>query len=333
MASTAVRSLASAGRARLSGMSTAFLPTTSRITASRLTSSASLGRPGCTARDLSTNATAASASASSSTASSDPADSRAGRPVSLGTVVVLAVAAVTAYQLNKALNDATPVQPNKPGTPGLNPKDWTSLKLKDVQRYNHNSAIYTFALPDANAFLNLPVSSCIMLRYKGADGKDVQRPYTPIDTHRKGEVVLLIKSYDKGNMSKHVAELKPGDTLDFKGPMPKLKYEANKYKRIGMLAGGTGITPMLQVLEEIANNPKDKTQTHLVFANVSGQDILMKETLDAIAAEHSNIKVSQMQTAATLSVHSCSWHALTRAEPLLTPFVSHTAVAVLSVCR
>lgn len=200
------------------------------------------------------------------------------------------------YQLNTpAHSQATPVQPSKPGSPGLSPKDFTPLKLKSVTPYNHNTQIYTFELPDPNAYLNLPVSSCIMLRYKGADGKDVIRPYTPIDTHRKGEVVLLIKVYEKGNMSKHIEQMQVGDTLDFKGPMPKLKYEANMKKKIGMLAGGSGITPMLQVIEEIARNPDDHTETHLVFANVSGQDILLKETLDSLAEEHPNIKVRHTQ--------------------------------------
>ena len=204
---------------------------------------------------------------------------------------------MTLYQLSPAVHsDATPVQPAQPGSPGLSAKEFTPLKLKSVQPYNHNSSIYTFALPDPNSYLNLPVSSCVMLRCKGQDGKDVIRPYTPIDTHRKGEVVLLIKSYDKGNMSKAVTQLKPGQTLDFKGPMSKLKYEPNMKKKIGMLAGGTGITPMLQVLEEIARNPDDHTQTHLVFANVSGQDILLKETIDALAEQHPNITVTHTRT-------------------------------------
>lgn len=228
MASTAVRSLASASRARLSSVST-ITPTISRVTASCLTSSASLGRSGCAARFFTANA--ASASASSSSSSSSDSLPRA-RRVQLGAVVVLTAASLALFQLSSASNDATPVQPNKPGAPGLNPKDFTPLKLKSVKPYNHNSSIYTFELPDAKSYLNLPVSSCVMLRYKGADGKDVIRPYTPIDTHRQGEVVLLIKSYEKGNMSKHVTELKPGDTLDFKGPMPKLKYEANMKKKV-----------------------------------------------------------------------------------------------------
>lgn len=46
-------------------------------------------------------------------------------------------------------------------------------------------------------------------------------------------------------------ELKPGESIEMKGPFPKLAYKANDYDAIGMIAGGTGITPMYQVLLEI----------------------------------------------------------------------------------
>ena len=36
--------------------------------------------------------------------------------------------------------------------------------------------------------------------------------------------------------------------IEIKGPFPKLKYVPNMKKCIGMMCGGTGITPMLQVL-------------------------------------------------------------------------------------
>ena len=35
--------------------------------------------------------------------------------------------------------------------------------------------------------------------------------------------------------------------IEIKGPFPKLPYTANMKKEIGMMCGGTGITPMLQV--------------------------------------------------------------------------------------
>lgn len=76
-----------------------------------------------------------------------------------------------------------------------------------------------------------------------------------------------------------------------KGPILKFRYVPNFKKRIGMLAGGSGITPMLQVIEEIAQNPHDKTEVDLIFANNTFEDILLKERLDAIAKKHKNIRV------------------------------------------
>ena len=40
----------------------------------------------------------------------------------------------------------------------------------------------------------------------------------------------------------------------------------------GMVAGGTGLTPMLQVIKEILRNPEDKTSVHLIFAN-NGEEV------------------------------------------------------------
>jgi cytochrome-b5 reductase len=41
--------------------------------------------------------------------------------------------------------------------------------------------------------------------------------------------------------------MKIGDTIDVKGPKGKFVYRPNMKRALGMLAGGTGITPMLQV--------------------------------------------------------------------------------------
>ena len=57
-----------------------------------------------------------------------------------------------------------------------------------------------------------------------------------------------------------------------------------------MLCGGTGIAPMLQVIKEVLRNPDDKTEVSLVFANETFDDILLKSTLDELAAKHANFK-------------------------------------------
>jgi len=134
----------------------------------------------------------------------------------------------------------------------------------------------------------------------------------------------VVKAYPAGVVSSYLHSLKVGDDIEVKGPFVKMPYRANMKKRIGMVAGGTGITPvsqphthahtqtlthalthahthshththtqMLQVAKEILKNPQDKTEVHLVFANSSEKDILLKEELDALAAKHKNFKVSQ----------------------------------------
>ena len=46
--------------------------------------------------------------------------------------------------------------------------------------------------------------------------------------------------------------------------MAEIRHEA-----IGLIAGGTGITPMYQLIKAIFKNPNDKTKVTLVFGNVS----------------------------------------------------------------
>ena len=51
-----------------------------------------------------------------------------------------------------------------------------------------------------------------------------------------------------------------------------------------MLAAGTGIAPMLQVIQGILANEDDETFLHLVYSSQRYADILMKDTLDEMKA-------------------------------------------------
>jgi len=102
----------------------------------------------------------------------------------------------------------------------------------------------------------------------------------------------VIKSYPNGVVSKYMDGLKEGDRIEVKGPLPKFKYVPNMKKRIGMVAGGSGITPMLQVIREILKNPQDTTEVHLVYANDTEEDILLRAVLDGLAKKHNNFKVT-----------------------------------------
>lgn len=63
-----------------------------------------------------------------------------------------------------------------------------------------------------------------------------------------------------------------------------------------MIAGGTGITPMLQIVRAIIrgrphNGGTDTTEVDLIFANVNKEDILLREDLDTLAAKDAKFRV------------------------------------------
>lgn len=81
-------------------------------------------------------------------------------------------------------------------------------------------------------------------------------------------------------MSVHIHDLKPGDELEIKGPIPKYPWTPNKHEHIALIAGGTGITPMYQLTRAIFSNPDDKTKVTLIFGNVTADDVLLKKEFD-----------------------------------------------------
>lgn len=202
----------------------------------------------------------------------------------------ISVAAAAAWSYANSESTVTVAAADKADGP-LNPNEWRDLKLVAKEKLTHNSYHLRFELP-GGATANLPVASCLLtkaaLQGPGDDKpKVIIRPYTPVSApDAAGHLDLVIKSYPTGKMSKHLGEMKVGESVAFKGPIPKYPYTPNAKKEIGMVAGGTGITPMLQVADHILDNPSDKTKVSLVFANVSEGDILLKDKIDAMAAKH-----------------------------------------------
>lgn len=120
------------------------------------------------------------------------------------------------------------------------------------------------------------------------------RSYTPVSgDHQPGHFDLLIKSYPTGNISKHMASLVVGQTIKVRGPKGAMVYTPNMVRHFGMIAGGTGIAPMLQIIRAVIRGrvSGDKTEIDLIFANVNHEDILLKEDLDELEAADKGFRV------------------------------------------
>lgn len=137
-------------------------------------------------------------------------------------------------------------------------------------------------------FPSHPTQSCLLRA-----GKDAIRPYTPVSAPGQvGTLDLVVKKYSPGAaVGGYLDEVPVGGSVSIKGPIFKFVYEPNTWSAVGMIAGGSGITPMYQLIQAILANPRDKTEVRLIYANRTPGDILLKKELDALAATHPNFKV------------------------------------------
>lgn len=59
----------------------------------------------------------------------------------------------------------------------------------------------------------------------------VLRPYTPVSAPDADTLDLALKIYPGGALTPYLGGLKPGDVLEFKGPLPKARAKKNKTKK------------------------------------------------------------------------------------------------------
>lgn len=219
----------------------------------------------------------------------------------LAAVAVIAIAAIL-YFLTVINKEKHPI--------ALTP-DFQKYPLIDKKIISHDTRRFTFALPSENHKLGLPIGQHMTIMFKDAEGKTVQRSYTPVTGDETlGTVAFVIKVYrsgvhpkfpEGGKLSQYLDTLKIGDAIDMKGPKGHLTWlgkgnftvkiikkplQTRKTTHIGMIAGGTGITPMLQILDAIFRDPNDTTCVKMIYANQTEDDILVRPELEAIAKQH-----------------------------------------------
>jgi len=179
------------------------------------------------------------------------------------------------------------------------------LKLIKKTEISHDTRIFRFVLPSPKHVLGLPTGNHVSLSCR-INGKLTIRSYTPItsDESDYGYVDLIVKVYkpnvhpkfpEGGKMTMFLENLNLGDSINFSGPVGKIEYltkgqfiikkkgnevEERFVTSIGMIAGGSGITPMLQIIRKILKFQNDKTKVNLLYANQTEEDILCKTELE-----------------------------------------------------
>eukprot|EP00457_Paulinella_chromatophora_P010913 gb/GEZN01011032.1/.p1 GENE.gb/GEZN01011032.1/~~gb/GEZN01011032.1/.p1 ORF type:complete len:289 (-),score=17.89 gb/GEZN01011032.1/:304-1170(-) len=205
------------------------------------------------------------------------------------TAVALTGLLVVSYFFRKKIAQSLGLLP-----PSLHPKVPQPFKVIGRKIVSDNSArpvlFLTLGVPTGK----LPTGSHVAVTAV-IDGKTVQRSYTPT-RFKENACELMLRVYPQGKMSQYLYSLKVGDTLTMRGPTGLHRYEKpgvfsvgsdtriEGLTKVGMLAGGTGITPMLQIANRILSDPNDKTQLLLLAANSTMEDVMLYEQLNQLAS-------------------------------------------------
>ena len=165
----------------------------------------------------------------------------------------------------------------------LSPGQPIACAVQSRRWVSEDSLVLRFQLPSPSFALGLPVPGHVMV----VDAANNYRPYSPITIDSVGFFELLVRKYPRGEFSSQLAALQPGDQATIVGPVEsRYTYHRGATPALGLIAAGTGITPMWQIIQRVLSDPHDTTTVSLVYASRSSDSILLKEELDRAQAAH-----------------------------------------------
>lgn len=104
---------------------------------------------------------------------------------------------------------------------------------------------------------------------------------------------MLIKLYPDGIMSQFLDALEVGATIEMLGPQGIIGYPSpgkitrgkttQDVSHLVMIAGGSGITPMLQLIRAVFESMKDTSRITLLYSNSSLEHIIALDQLEPLA--------------------------------------------------
>ncbi|XP_077539805.1 NADH-cytochrome b5 reductase 3-like [Haemaphysalis longicornis] len=175
---------------------------------------------------------------------------------------------------------------------------WYAVRLQQSLPVTHNVRLFQFSLQGPKQRLGFRVGQHVLLQAQIGDLL-VTRPYTPVSLRdHQGSFDLIVKIYPPGKksplggvMSQFLDSLQPGDEVQVQGPFGDFVYEGRglfktvdgrplpRADRLGLVAAGSGITPMLQLLRHMAADGDDQTSVMMIYVNTCRRDIIARQEL------------------------------------------------------
>ncbi|MGX1914804.1 FAD-binding oxidoreductase [Streptomyces phaeochromogenes] len=146
--------------------------------------------------------------------------------------------------------------------------------LADIRRHSVTTVEFTLDVDDRDGLDFLPGQFVNI----AVPGTDQSRSYSFSSGPNQRRISFLVRIVDGGAMSGYLTErARVGDRLHFTGPMGSF-YLREPIRPTVLLAGGTGLAPLLSMLERMAHQPPARP-VHLLYGGTTDQDLVHLDTL------------------------------------------------------
>ncbi len=136
------------------------------------------------------------------------------------------------------------------------------------------------------------------------NGERAKKHFTISSSPTEKEFIEFTKKLTGHRFSNALDALKVGDHIVIDAPYGRFTFEG-EFKKIGMLSGGIGITPLRSICRYCTDKQLD-TDIILLYGNNTERDIAFKEDLKKMQKSNRNLKV-----VLTISEASGGWEGYT----------------------
>lgn len=164
-----------------------------------------------------------------------------------------------------------------------------------IEKIKRSSSVESFRLMPHERIAFVPGQFLQVLFDERNPGNKELNKYLSMSSSPTKDYIEVTKKLSESTFSEKLRALKAGDEISLKAPFGNCVLK-DDYKKIGFLIGGIGITPVISILEYIAD-------THLAidallfYSNQTEEDIAFKKELDVWQSANANIRVVYTVTA------------------------------------
>jgi ferredoxin-NADP reductase len=157
--------------------------------------------------------------------------------------------------------------------------------VKEIIPRTYNVTSFRFPRP---ADLEYKAGQFLFITLK-KDGKELSKHFSFSSSPTEKTYIEFTKKLSDSDFSAALKALKPGDWARIDAPYGKFTFEG-EHEKIGLLAGGIGITPFMGICQYCSDKSLD-TKVTMLYGNRTENDIAFRKELEALQQRNKNLKI------------------------------------------